>query len=82
LFKKGWYCECKNGTRTLGCCCHVAAFLYFLAFARHTNTILRQPAKRVVEVFPETVINIEKRKRQKEEKPQPKKRKLTKKSMF
>ena len=25
--QKGWYCECKNGARTLGCCCHIASVI-------------------------------------------------------
>ena len=40
-----WYCECKNGARTLGCCCHVAALIYYLANARHiTHQSLTKPA--------------------------------------
>ncbi|OXA46688.1 hypothetical protein Fcan01_18211 [Folsomia candida] len=30
----GWYCLCKNGARTLGCCGHVAAVLRYLALDR------------------------------------------------
>jgi hypothetical protein len=30
----GWYCDCKNGARTLGCCAHIASVLWFLGFAR------------------------------------------------
>jgi hypothetical protein len=30
-----WYCTCKVGARTLGCCSHVAALIYYLAFWRH-----------------------------------------------
>lgn len=32
---EGWYCECKNGARTLGCCCHVASIIFFLAFGKY-----------------------------------------------
>ena len=31
----GWYCECKNGSRTLGCCCHVGSILLYLSYGRH-----------------------------------------------
>ena len=31
----GWYCECKNGARTIGCCCHVASIMFYLAFGRY-----------------------------------------------
>ncbi|OXA46662.1 hypothetical protein Fcan01_18834 [Folsomia candida] len=30
----GWYCLCKNGARTLGCCGHVAAVLRYLSLNR------------------------------------------------
>ncbi|KAL1497411.1 hypothetical protein ABEB36_008388 [Hypothenemus hampei] len=24
---RGWYCQCKNGARTVGCCAHIASVL-------------------------------------------------------
>jgi hypothetical protein len=37
---KHWYCQCKAGTRTVGCCSHVAAVICFLGFYRlHTEEI-------------------------------------------
>lgn len=30
-----WYCQCKTGARTVGCCSHVATVLWYLSFARH-----------------------------------------------
>ena len=31
----GWYCTCPVGMRTVGCCAHVAAVIWFLSIARH-----------------------------------------------
>ncbi|OXA38533.1 hypothetical protein Fcan01_26735 [Folsomia candida] len=31
---RGWYCLCKSGSRTLGCCGHVAAVLRYLSYDR------------------------------------------------
>lgn len=31
----GWYCQCKAGMRTLGCCAHVATIIWFLGYGRH-----------------------------------------------
>lgn len=31
----GYYCTCKSGARTLGCCAHVASVLWYLGWARH-----------------------------------------------
>jgi len=30
-----WYCQCRAGARVVGMCSHVAAIIWFLAFARH-----------------------------------------------
>lgn len=30
-----YYCTCKVGSRTLGCCSHVAASVWYLGFSRH-----------------------------------------------
>ena len=35
------YCECANGKRTVGCCSHVAAVVYYLSYARFLNGILK-----------------------------------------
>jgi hypothetical protein len=31
----GWYCSCKAGARTMGCCAHITSAVWFLGFARH-----------------------------------------------
>lgn len=31
----GWYCSCPVGMRTVGCCAHVAAVIWYLSIARH-----------------------------------------------
>ena len=33
----GWYCQCKAGQRTVGCCAHVATVVWYLGWARHHN---------------------------------------------
>jgi len=35
----GYYCTCKQGSRTLGCCAHVASVLWFLGFAKHQQHV-------------------------------------------
>lgn len=32
-----WYCKCRAGARVVGMCSHVAAVLWYLGFARHTE---------------------------------------------
>lgn len=34
---QGWYCECKVGARTVGCCAHIATILWYLGHARHSE---------------------------------------------
>ena len=36
----GYYCKCKSGCRTIGCCSHVCAIVWFLSYARHNNVNL------------------------------------------
>ncbi|CAF2624748.1 unnamed protein product [Rotaria sp. Silwood2] len=40
----GWYCTCKNGSRVVGCCGHVASIIYYLAYARYNPKHLQQRA--------------------------------------
>lgn len=39
---EGWYCTCKTGARTLGCCAHVASVLWRLGYDRHIHRKERQ----------------------------------------
>lgn len=36
---QGYYCTCKSGARTIGCCAHIASVLWFLGWARHQQYI-------------------------------------------
>ena len=33
----GWYCECKAGARTVGCCAHVATIIMYLRKGKHAQ---------------------------------------------
>ena len=41
---KEYYCQCLVGSRTLGCCCHVMAIIWYLTWAHSTDRI-RGPAE-------------------------------------
>lgn len=43
-------CNCANGNRTVGCCSHVAAIIYYLSNARYKSHIVR-PAEILSSVF-------------------------------
>lgn len=43
-------CECPNGLRTVGCCSHVAAIIYYLSHARYLSKIIR-PAEILTKLF-------------------------------
>ncbi|GBP69737.1 hypothetical protein EVAR_48764_1 [Eumeta japonica] len=34
-------CDCPNGERTVGCCSHVAAIIYYLSYGRYLSRIVR-----------------------------------------
>lgn len=40
----GWYCSCIVGKRTLGCCSHIMCVIWFMAWARHQETLPTSPA--------------------------------------
>ncbi|CAF0943683.1 unnamed protein product, partial [Brachionus calyciflorus] len=46
----GWYCTCKNGTRTVGCCSHIAAIIYYLGCGRYLEKV-ENPAGFLTEFF-------------------------------
>ena len=39
-----WYCTCPGGPRVVGCCSHVAAGVWFLAYERHQLKTNQQPS--------------------------------------
>ena len=45
-----YFCECANGQRTVGCCSHIAAILYYLSHTRYLSRIFR-PAEILSDVF-------------------------------
>ena len=38
---EAWYCDCRSGARTVGCCAYVTSILWFLGVARHNPIILK-----------------------------------------
>lgn len=46
-------CECANGLQTIGCCCHIAAIIYYLSHARYLAKILK-PAEILSDLFKKT----------------------------
>ena len=47
---EGHYCECANGSRTVGCCAHVAAVICYLGHLRFHSNICR-PAAMLTRLF-------------------------------
>ena len=42
----GWYCGCRSGARTVGCCAHVASVLLYLGYYRNeTENSAAKPSK-------------------------------------
>ena len=44
-----WVCSCQSGRRIAGCCAHVATVLYYLCYAKYTETI--PPASQLNSIF-------------------------------
>lgn len=47
---KGYYCQCKNGERTVGCCAHVMTVIWYLGYARYQEA-LKHPAAFLDKIF-------------------------------
>ena len=48
---EGWYCTCKNGSRTVGCCSHISSVIFFFSCGRY-NENLRIPNSNLLSIFP------------------------------
>lgn len=48
-------CECANGKRTVGCCSHIAAVIYYLSRARYLSRIVK-PAGILTKIFDQNNI--------------------------
>lgn len=46
----GYYCSCKNGLRTVGCCSHTMTIIYYLGWAQHNGGI-KEPSTHLRDVF-------------------------------
>jgi hypothetical protein len=47
---EGWYCTCKNGARTVGCCSHVSSIIYYCS--RLNKYDIKHPANDILKIFP------------------------------
>lgn len=46
----GYYCSCKNGLRTVGCCSHTMTTVYYLGYAQYNGGI-KEPSKHLRDIF-------------------------------
>ena len=49
-----WFCTCKSGKRTVGCCSHVATMIYKLSLGKNRNWA--KMAKSLATIFPSILI--------------------------
>jgi hypothetical protein len=38
---KAYYCDCKVGARTIGCCAHIASALWYIGIAVHDSKLIK-----------------------------------------
>jgi hypothetical protein len=38
---KAYYCDCRSGARTIGCCAHIASVIWYLGYAKYNPNLLR-----------------------------------------
>ena len=51
-----YVCDCPNGRRTVGCCSHIAAVIYYLSHARYLSKIIR-PGEILSNMFTAEEVN-------------------------
>ena len=54
---ESWYCTCKAGMRTVGCCSHVASIIYFLSYGKYLEHI-PNPNSKLTSIFPASNYKI------------------------
>jgi len=54
---ESWYCTCKAGMRTVGCCSHVASIIYFLSHGKYLEHI-PNPNSKLTSIFPASNYKI------------------------
>ena len=58
MMYRRYCCECPNGNRTVGCCSHVAAVIFYQSFRRYQSKILR-PAALLSFIFTKQQIPVD-----------------------
>ncbi|XP_035701213.1 uncharacterized protein LOC118433403 [Folsomia candida] len=48
---RGFYCKCKQGARTMGCCAHISTVLWYLGYQRYQNPVTINVRKRKLEII-------------------------------
>ena len=46
-----WFCLCKNGSRTLGCCAHITSMTYYISIIRHKKEPIHESAAKFNKLF-------------------------------
>lgn len=47
---KGYFCKCKQGARTVGCCSHVCTLMWYLGYYRHQPALKMGIRRRSLEI--------------------------------
>lgn len=48
---KAYYCTCKNGARTVGCCVHILTVIWYLGYAKHQEKRPKPPSEQIENIF-------------------------------
>ncbi len=48
---ESWYCICKSGARTVGCCSHIASVILYLSNTIYLDNF-HSPARKLSNIFP------------------------------
>lgn len=53
----GWYCQCKTGVRTVGCCAHIASVLWYLGYFRNSGEVISRLSSQYTDYVDDAVAD-------------------------
>jgi hypothetical protein len=57
---QSWFCTCKSGSRTVGCCSHIAAIIWYFACGKYLSNITNPGSRLLESIFPPVIKKTKK----------------------
>ena len=57
---QSWFCTCKSGSRTVGCCSHISAIIWYFACGKYLSNITNPGSRLLESIFPSVIKKTKK----------------------